>query len=58
MLGNYRVAAQLIPSLQSDLQDVEKKGETANTHKEKSAFTRKHMDSHSKCGFIQSPNTD
>ena len=44
--------------LQSDLQDVQKKGKTTSTQKKKSAFTRKYMDSCLKFGFIQCPDTD
>ena len=43
--------------LQSDLQDVQKGGKTTSTQKKKSAFTRKHMDSYLKFGFIQCPDT-
>ena len=45
-------------SLQSDLQDVKKEGKTTSTQKQKSAFTRKYMDSYLKFGFIQCPDTD
>jgi len=44
-------------SLQSDLQDVQKEGETTSTQKKKSAFTCKHTDSYLKFGFIQCPDT-
>ena len=44
-------------SLQSDLQNVQK-GKTTSTQKKKSAFFRKYMDSYSKFGFIQCPDTD
>jgi len=45
-------------SLQSDLQDVQKKGKTTGTQKKKSAFNRKYMDSYLKFGFIQCPDTE
>ena len=45
-------------SLQSDLQDVQKKGKTTSTQKKKSAFTCKYMGSYLKFGFIQCPDTD
>jgi len=44
-------------SLQSDLQDAQKEGQTTSTRKKKSAFTRKYMESYLKFGFIQCPDT-
>ena len=45
-------------SLQSDLQDVQKKGKTTSTQKKKSAFTCKYMGSYLKFCFIQCPDTE
>jgi len=45
-------------SLQSNLQDVQKEGETTGTQKKTSAFTREYMGSYLKFGFIQCPDTD
>ena len=45
-------------SLQSDLQDAQKEGQTTSTRKKKSAFTRKYMESYLKFGFIQCSDTD
>ena len=39
-------------NLQNDLQDVQNEGKTISAQKEKSAFTRKYMDSYLKFGFI------
>jgi len=44
--------------LQSNLQDVQKKGKTNSTQKKKSAFTWKYTDSYLKFGIIQCPDTD
>jgi len=44
--------------LQSDLQDVQKEGKITSTQKKKSAFTCKYMDSYSKFGAIECPDTD
>ena len=45
-------------TLQSDLQDVQKRAKLPGHRRKKSAFPRKYMDKYLKFGFIQCPDTD